>query len=68
VSWLAVIQADVNHFMAIQHFVKPAATNVPAAANEHDALVNFEQQYHRLVDNYLLLLTVLPYHLFNAKA
>lgn len=67
VSWLKVIQTDANHFVTIQHFNKPVPTIVPAAANDHDALANFEKQYHRLVDNYLVLMTVLPYHLFVAN-
>jgi hypothetical protein len=65
-SRLRVIQDDANGFVTLQHFTKPAATAVPLADNDHDALANLEQQYHRLVDNYLLVLTVLPLHLFVA--
>lgn len=69
VSWLVAIQADANNFVKNQKFAKAAKTPllVPQPASIHDALANFEQQYHRLVDNYLVLLTVLPYHLFLAK-
>jgi hypothetical protein len=67
-SRLNVIQTDANNFVIAQKFAKPAPTALffPAANNDHDALVNLEQQYHRLVDNYLLVLTVLPFHLFVA--
>jgi hypothetical protein len=68
VSWLTVINTDVNNFVTNHKFTKKTpATSVPAAGTDHGALANFEKQYHRLVDNYLLLLTVLPYHLFVAS-
>lgn len=69
VSWLVAIQADANNFVANQKFTKSAQTPLlfTQPSSIHDALANLEQQYHRLVDNYLVLLTVLPYHLFLAK-
>jgi hypothetical protein len=67
VSWLTVISADVNLFINQQNFPKGGPHPPPAAATVHDALVNIEQQYHRLVNNYLVLLTVLPYHLKRAN-
>lgn len=74
VSWLRVINADVNSFVVNQKFHKTPPTPVlsadtypvPSGDAYHDALANLEKQYHRLVDNYLLLLTVLPYHLLLA--
>jgi hypothetical protein len=66
VSWLSVIDTDVQNFVNNQRFTKGNATPVTTASNLHDALVNFEEQYHRLVNNYLLLLTILPYHVFAA--
>ena len=64
---LKVIKDDANSFVNIQHFAKPAPTALTTpGATEHDALANLEQQYHRLVDNYLVVLTVLPFHLFVA--
>jgi hypothetical protein len=68
VSWLTVIDTDANNFVTNHKFAKKTPpTSLPAAATEHDALANFERQYHRLVNNYLLLFTVLPYHLFGAN-
>lgn len=69
VSWLEVISTDANNFVTNQNFQKAPPTPLlfPYIALIHDALANFEQQYHRLVDNYLVLLTVLPYHLFLAN-
>ncbi|MGC1676299.1 MAG: hypothetical protein WA740_02100 [Candidatus Binataceae bacterium] len=74
VSWLEVINADVNSFVVNQNFLKKTPTPVlrantypvPGGDAYHDALANLEKHYHRLVDNYLLLLTVLPYHLLLA--
>jgi len=67
VNRLTVISADVNLFVNQQNFQKGGPNPPPAANTVHDALVNVEQQYHRLVDNYLVLLTVLPYHLKRAN-
>ncbi len=70
VSWLVVISTDANNFVTNQKFKKntpPTPLLFPYIASIDEALANFEQQYHRLVDNYLVLLTVLPYHLFLAN-
>lgn len=75
VSWLEVIDEDVNTFVVNQNFPKKTPTPVlradaypvPGGDAYHDALANLEKQYHRLVDNYLMLLSVLPYHLLLAN-
>jgi len=63
VSWLAVIQADSNDFVTKQKFNKQQGP-APGLATP---LADLEQQYHRLVNNYLLLLAYLPYHLHRAN-
>jgi len=63
VSWLAVIQADANDFVTVQKLNKQQGPK-PAQATP---LADLEQQYHRLVNNYLLLLAYLPYHLHGAN-
>lgn len=67
VARLKVISQDVDNFI-IQHNLKKGGPYAPSAASTvHDALVNVEQQYHRLMSNYLFLLNLLPYHLLNAN-
>jgi hypothetical protein len=63
VSWLAVIQADSNDFVTVQRLNKQQGP-APAQATP---LAHLELQYHRLVNNYLLLLAHLPYHLHRAN-
>lgn len=67
VSWLVAISADANNFVSNQKFTKASKTPVSQPLSIPDALANLEQQYHRLVDNYFVLLPVLPYHLFLAN-
>jgi hypothetical protein len=67
VSWLTVIRTDVNYFL-VQQKLQKGGPNVPTGLNSvHDALADIEQQYHRLVNNYLALLNLLPYHLKRAN-
>jgi hypothetical protein len=65
VSWLVVIQADANDFVTVQNFNKQQGPKPPQPGNT--PLADLEQQYHRLVNNYLLLLAFLPYHLHRAN-
>src|SRR5215471_15408379 len=61
VSWLKVISTDLNNFIRSHGFPKSSGKLLVANPTSlREALVNFENQYHRLVDDYLLLLTVLP--------
>jgi hypothetical protein len=64
VSWLKVLSTDLTNFVSIHRFGKTTGKLlVPDPASVREALLNLENQYHRLVDDYFLLLTVLPYHL-----
>jgi len=63
VSWLAVIRADSIDFVTVQRLNKQQGP-VPGLGTP---LADLEQQYHRLVNNYLLLLAHLPYHLHGAN-
>ena len=68
VSWLKVLSTDLNNFVQNHGFPKASGQLLianPSSARE--ALLNLENQYHRLVDAYLLLLPVLPYHLKRAS-
>lgn len=68
VSWLKVISTDLNNFIGSHGFPKSSGKLLDANPTSlREALLNFENQYHRLVDDYLLLLTVLPYHLKRAS-
>jgi len=68
VGWLKVLSSDLTNFAKSHRFSKSnGKLLVPDSSSVHDALLNFENQYHRLVDAYLLLLTALPYHLKHAS-
>ncbi len=68
VSWLKVISADLNTFTKNHGFPKSSGKLLIANPSSiRESLLNFEHQYHRLVEAYLLLLTVLPYHLKRAN-